>query len=110
MKMKWFPSLGFRLNRVMVYDFTEAVRVSLVRSREEALELGHSYVGTEHILLGILSAERGVARDMFTRLGVDKREMAQKLRETVRSCKPGREISVPIFRIHRWRRRCSSCR
>ncbi len=36
----------------------------------EARELNHDYVGTEHLLLGLLREERGVAGDVLTRLGM----------------------------------------
>ena len=39
----------------MNYNFTDAVRKSLGRARDEAIRLRHGHVGTEHILLGMLS-------------------------------------------------------
>ncbi len=36
----------------------------------EARELSHSYVGTEHLLLGLLRAEKGIAADVLTELGL----------------------------------------
>jgi imidazolonepropionase-like amidohydrolase len=47
------------------YDFTERVRFVLARSREEAEDLRHEYVGTEHILLGLLREERGIAAQLL---------------------------------------------
>ena len=38
------------------YNFTERVRHTLGKSRERAAALDHEYVGTEHILLGLLTA------------------------------------------------------
>ena len=43
------------------YNFTERVRKCLQLARVEAGELHHEYVGTEHILLGILREGGGVA-------------------------------------------------
>jgi ATP-dependent Clp protease ATP-binding subunit ClpC len=43
------------------YNFTQGVRTSLAMAREEAARLHHEYVGTEHMLLGILRRDEGVA-------------------------------------------------
>lgn len=52
------------------YNFTERVRRVLQQAREEALELRHEYVGTEHLLLGLLEGG-GVAEAALVNLGVD---------------------------------------
>ena len=43
------------------YNFTERVRKVLALAREEAARLHHEYVGTEHILLGLIKEGEGVA-------------------------------------------------
>ncbi len=43
------------------YNFTDRVRKVLQMAREEAARLQHEYVGTEHILLGLLHEGDGVA-------------------------------------------------
>ena len=43
------------------YNFTERVRKVLAMAREEAVRLHHEYVGTEHILLGLIREREGVA-------------------------------------------------
>jgi ATP-dependent Clp protease ATP-binding subunit ClpC len=40
------------------YNFTERVRKVLAMAREEAARLHHEYVGTEHILLGLIRGEK----------------------------------------------------
>jgi hypothetical protein len=50
--------------------FTSEARAVVVRAQEEARELGHGHVGTEHLLLGVLRAEEGTAAPVLTRLGV----------------------------------------
>ena len=42
------------------YDFTEHVRTALAAVRKEASRLGHEYVGTEHMLLGLIRAGDGL--------------------------------------------------
>jgi ATP-dependent Clp protease ATP-binding subunit ClpA len=48
--------------------FTPRAKKTLERSLREALSLGHRYIGTEHILLGLLSVEEGVAVRVFEAL------------------------------------------
>lgn len=50
--------------------FSEGARKVLTRAQEEAKRLGHGYIDTEHILLGILSEESGTAAKVLTNLGV----------------------------------------
>jgi ATP-dependent Clp protease ATP-binding subunit ClpC len=53
------------------YNFTEQVRRTLAQAREEAGALNHEYVGTEHILLGLLRETKGVVADVMRSLSVD---------------------------------------
>jgi ATP-dependent Clp protease ATP-binding subunit ClpC len=50
--------------------FSEGARKVLARAQEEAQRLGHSYIDTEHILLGIVAEETGVAAKVLSNLGV----------------------------------------
>jgi hypothetical protein len=52
-----------------------AARTALDRAAVEARELGHDYVGTEHALLALVSAERGVAAEVLADLGVTRERM-----------------------------------
>jgi ATP-dependent Clp protease ATP-binding subunit ClpC len=51
--------------------FSERARRVLTLAQEEAQHLNHSYIGTEHILLGILREEEGVAAKVLVNLGVN---------------------------------------
>jgi ATP-dependent Clp protease ATP-binding subunit ClpC len=53
------------------YTFTADVRKSLSRSREEAGLLGNEYVGSEHILLGLLHVNSGNATRVLERLNIE---------------------------------------
>jgi len=53
------------------YNFTERVRKVLQMAREEAQRLHHEYVGTEHILLGLIREGEGVAAAVLQNLSVD---------------------------------------
>jgi ATP-dependent Clp protease ATP-binding subunit ClpC len=50
--------------------FSERARRVLTIAQEEARNLNHSYIGTEHILLGLVREEEGVAAKVLTNLGV----------------------------------------
>jgi ATP-dependent Clp protease ATP-binding subunit ClpA len=57
------------------YNFTEQMRRSLALSREEAAALSHPFVGTEHELLGVLSAGESIATVALQNLGVSLDEL-----------------------------------
>jgi len=69
------------------YNFTERVRKVLAMAREEAARLHHEYVGTEHILLGLIREGEGVAAAVLQNLNVDLEEIQQKIEETVKKGK-----------------------
>lgn len=69
------------------YNFTERVRKVLAMAREEAARLHHEYVGTEHILLGLIREGEGVAAAVLQNLSVDLDDVTQKIEETVKKGK-----------------------
>ncbi|HEY0996066.1 MAG TPA: ATP-dependent Clp protease ATP-binding subunit [Gemmatimonadaceae bacterium] len=69
------------------YNFTERVRKVLQMAREEASRLHHEYVGTEHILLGLIREGEGVAATVLQNLSVELDEIQQKIEETVKKGK-----------------------
>ncbi|HLB54729.1 MAG TPA: Clp protease N-terminal domain-containing protein, partial [Gemmatimonadales bacterium] len=69
------------------YNFTDRVRKVLQMAREEAARLHHEYVGTEHILLGLIREGEGVAAAVLTNLNVDLDDIQQKIEETVKKGK-----------------------
>ena len=71
------------------YNFTERVRKVLAMAREEAARLHHEYVGTEHILLGLIREGEGVAATVLQNLNVELDEIQQKIEETVKKGKAG---------------------
>ena len=48
-------------------------------SLREALQLGHSYIGTEHILLGLIREGEGVAAQVLQKLGADLNRVRQQV-------------------------------
>jgi ATP-dependent Clp protease ATP-binding subunit ClpC len=59
--------------------FTPRAKKVLELSLREALQLGHNYIGTEHILLGLIREGEGVAAQVLQQLGAE----LQKVRQTV---------------------------
>ena len=55
--------------------FTERAQRVILIAQEEAKRLNHDYVGTEHILLGLIALGEGVAAQVLANLGVDLRRV-----------------------------------
>ena len=68
----------------MDFNFTDRVRKVLAIAREEAIRLQHDYVGTEHILLGLVREREGVAAAVLTNLSVDSEQVQERIEELVR--------------------------
>jgi len=64
-------------------NFTDRVRKVLSMAREEATRLRHDYVGTEHILLGLIREGEGVAAAILTNLNADLDELRERIEENV---------------------------
>ena len=71
----------------MNYNFTDRVRKVLAMAREEAIRLQHDYVGTEHILLGLIREGEGVAAAVLTNLSADLDQIHERVEESVRKGK-----------------------
>ena len=65
------------------YNFTERTRKVLTMAREEAVRLHHEYVGTEHILLGLIREGEGVAATVLQNLNVEVDEVQQRIEAVV---------------------------
>ncbi len=66
-------------------NFSNRVQDVIRLSREEALRLGHDYIGTEHLLLGIIREGEGIAVKILRNLGVDLFKLKKSIEDTVRS-------------------------
>lgn len=66
-------------------NFSNRVNEVIRLSREEALRLGHDYIGTEHLLLGILREGEGIAVKVLRNLGVDLFKLKKAVEDTVRA-------------------------
>jgi ATP-dependent Clp protease ATP-binding subunit ClpC len=66
-------------------NFSNRVQDVIRLSREEALRLGHDYIGTEHLLLGIIREGEGVAVKILRNLGVNLYKLKKAIEDTVRT-------------------------
>lgn len=64
-------------------NFSTRVHEVIRLSREEAMRLGHDYIGTEHLLLGIISEGEGSAIKILTNLGTDIAKLRKTIEESV---------------------------
>src|ERR1700676_88307 len=63
--------------------FTDRARRVLVLAQEEARLLNHSFIGTEHILLGLIHEGEGVAAKALESLGISLEAVREKVEETM---------------------------
>ena len=84
--------------------FTPRAKKVLELSLREALQLGHTYIGTEHILLGLIREGEGVAAQVLVKLGADLARVRQEViklisgyqgKEPVGATSGGREEGTP---------------
>lgn len=66
-------------------NFSNRVQDVIRLSREEALRLGHDYIGTEHLLLGIIREGEGIAVKILRNLGCDLYKLKKAVEDTVRT-------------------------
>ena len=69
--------------------FTPRAETALRLSQEAAGDLGHGYVGTEHLLLGLLREEDGVAHDVLTEAGLTAGMVVEIIKKSVGAGLPG---------------------
>ena len=63
--------------------FTESARKAIEYARDEATRLRHDYIGTEHLLLGLIRLGEGRAVDVIQNLGVDLADLKGSIEEVV---------------------------
>jgi ATP-dependent Clp protease ATP-binding subunit ClpC len=69
--------------------FTPRAKKTLELAAEEARSLGHNYIGTEHLLLGLIREGEGVASQVLLNLGLDLNTVRNEVMELLGSALPG---------------------
>jgi ATP-dependent Clp protease ATP-binding subunit ClpC len=67
----------------MFEKFTDKARRVVVLAQEEAKLLNHNYIGTEHILLGLIHEGEGVAAKALESLGINLDSVRQQVQEII---------------------------
>ena len=75
--------------------FTPRAKKVLELSLREALQLGHNYIGTEHILLGLIREGEGVAAQVLVKLGADLSRVRQQVIQLLSGYSGGKESGAP---------------
>jgi ATP-dependent Clp protease ATP-binding subunit ClpA len=73
----------------MFERFTDRARRVVVLAQEEARLLGHNYIGTEHILLGLIHEKEGVAAKVLEQLGISLEAVRAKVESIIGDGGPG---------------------
>ncbi len=74
----------------MFERFTEPARQAVVLARDEAGLLDHNYIGSEHVLLGVLREEHGVAAGVLKDMGLSLESARQQV---VKIARPSEELA-----------------
>lgn len=67
----------------MFERFDEPARLAVVRAQEEARRVNQSYIGTEHLLLGVMDVGNSIAREALTALGADPKDVRRDVEQII---------------------------
>ena len=81
----------------MFERFTDRARASLSYAQDEARELGHDFIGTEHLLLGLLREGEGVGAKALGALQISLEETRQRVAEMIGTGSASDPASSPPF-------------
>jgi ATP-dependent Clp protease ATP-binding subunit ClpC len=85
----------------MEAKFSNRVKEVISLSREEALRLGHDYIGAEHLLLGMIREGEGVAIGLLKKLGISLDELRQSIESAIKGTATGNVknlANIPLTR------------
>ena len=67
----------------MYGKFTERAQKVIIIAQQEAAGLNHNYVGTEHLLLGLIKEGKGIAAQILKGMGIDSAKVVEKIEEFI---------------------------
>src|ERR1035438_636575 len=85
-----------RAARSMFERFTDRARRVVVLAQEEARMLNHNYIGTEHLLLGLIHEGEGVAAKVLESMGISLEAVRQQVEEIVGRGKDAPSGHIPF--------------
>ncbi len=77
--------------------FTPRAKKVLELSLREALQLGHNYIGTEHILLGLIREGEGVAAQVLKKLGAELSQVRQTVIKLISNSDEGKKLAITLL-------------
>ena len=78
-------------------NFTEKARIAISEAHECACSLGHGYIGSEHIVAGLVREGSGVAAKILDKYGIKENEVIEKIKELTGSNSPiSNETEIPL--------------
>lgn len=79
----------------MFERFSASARLTVLHAQEEAVTLGHGFIGTEHLLLGILRLEDGFAREVLEHAGLTHATAKEAVLDALDAAGVGRSALPP---------------
>ncbi|MEN4098759.1 MAG: Clp protease N-terminal domain-containing protein, partial [Anaerolineaceae bacterium] len=86
---------GFGQSRGGKIDLSAGVQQVLEYAIEEARRMGHHYIGTEHLLLGLIRSNEGRAMDVLRRLGVTPEQIRRQTRRVLQESSTSQTPAAP---------------
>ena len=77
----------------MIYKFTNRAKKTIEIANDISVELGHNYIGTEHILYGLVKEGEGIAAKVLTNKGITEEKVLKKIEEMLGK---GKEIKESL--------------
>ena len=69
----------------MIYKFTSRAKKAIELAQDEAVSLGHNYIGTEHVLYGLIKEGAGVASRVLQNQGITAEDVEAKIVEIIKT-------------------------
>lgn len=67
----------------MIYKFTKSAEKVIEISKEIAINLGHSYIGTEHILYGLVKEKNGISNKVLEKQNINEKNILEKIEDII---------------------------
>ena len=78
-------------------NFTEKARIAISEAHVCAAELGHNYIGSEHLLMGLIREGSGVAAKALEKANLTEEKVTDKIKEYIGTAQPiNPETELPL--------------
>src|SRR5947199_8365658 len=76
--------------------FTSSAQQTLELARAEAPRMNHDFIGTEHVLLGLLGSQSGILTNIMRRMGIDAHTVRKEIETLVGPGLPAQRVAAEI--------------